>query len=69
MINFLSPYMGLIIVGGALIIIIGAVWAFRRWLTNAAVTTAKSVDRSVFALTGFGVARWWSGVVQRWRTP
>jgi hypothetical protein len=68
-ISFLSPYMGLIIVGGALVVIIGAVWVLRRWLANAAVTTAKSVDRSVFGLTGFGVARWWSGVVQRWRTP
>ena len=67
-INFLSPYLGLIIVGGAPIVII-AVWALRRWLANATVTTAKGVDRSVFALTSFGVARWWSGVVQRWRTP
>jgi hypothetical protein len=67
--KFIFPYIGVIIVGGALIIIIGAVWALRRWLANATVTTAKGVDRSVFALTGFGVARWWSGVVQRWRAP
>ena len=46
-----------------------AVWALRGCLANAAVTSAKIVDRSVFALTGFGVARWWSGVVQRLACP
>ena len=68
-IKSLFPYRGVIIIGGALIVIVGVVWALRRWLANAAVTTAKIADRSVFALTGFDVLRWWSGVVQRWRAP